>query len=76
MVDNDELAWECKPHPFEEEDTPDGFIGRSGVEFIEGYDRSQPFYLNSAKLDRQALALLPVVASLEQAEDIWGRFRT
>ncbi len=42
----DELAWECKPHPFEEEDTPDGFIGRRGVEFIEGYNRSQPFYLN------------------------------
>jgi arylsulfatase A-like enzyme len=41
-----ELAWECKPHPFGEEDTPDGFIGRRGVEFIEGYDRSQPFYLN------------------------------
>lgn len=42
----DELAWECKPHPFEEEDTPDGFIGRCAVEFIEGYNRSQPFYLN------------------------------
>jgi hypothetical protein len=42
----DELAWECKPHPFAEEDTPDGFIGRRGVEFIEGYDCSQPLYLN------------------------------
>ena len=42
----DELAWECKPHPFEEEDTPDGFIGRQCVEFIRGYDRRQPFYLN------------------------------
>jgi len=42
----DSLAWECKPHPFQEEDTPDGFIGRHGVEFINGYDRSQPFYLN------------------------------
>jgi choline-sulfatase len=42
----DELAWECKPHPFAEEDTPDGFIGRHGVEFVESYDRKQPFYLN------------------------------
>lgn len=42
----DELAWECKPHPFAEEDTPDGFIGRHGVEFVRGYDRKQPFYLN------------------------------
>ncbi len=30
----------------------------------------------AAKLDRQALALLPVVASLEQAEGIWGMFKT
>ncbi len=30
----------------------------------------------AAKLDRQALALLPVVASLEQVEGIWGRFKT
>ncbi len=30
----------------------------------------------AAKLDRQTLALLPVVASLEQAEGIWGRFIT
>ena len=30
----------------------------------------------AAKLDRQALALLPVVASIEQAEGIWGRFKT
>jgi hypothetical protein len=29
-----------------------------------------------AKLDRHALALLPVVASLEQAERIWGKFKT
>lgn len=29
-----------------------------------------------AKLDRHALALLPVVASLEQAEGIWGKFKT
>ncbi|UCF96905.1 MAG: sulfatase-like hydrolase/transferase [Spirochaetaceae bacterium] len=42
----DELAWECKPHPFAEEDTPDGFIGHRGVEFIEDYDSSQPLYLN------------------------------
>jgi choline-sulfatase len=41
-----ELAWECKPHPFTEEDTPDGFIGRQGVEFIETYDRSAPLCLN------------------------------
>jgi choline-sulfatase len=42
----DQLAWECKPHPLEEEDTPDGFIGRHGVEFIKAYNRRQPFYLN------------------------------
>jgi choline-sulfatase len=42
----DQLAWECKPHPFEEEDTPDGFIGRHGVEFVRGYNHKQPFYLN------------------------------
>ena len=42
----DELAWECKPHPFADEDTPDGFIGRQGVEFIRAYDRSRPLYLN------------------------------
>ena len=42
----DQLAWECKPHPFAEEDTPDGFIGRRGVQFVEGLDSSRPFYLN------------------------------
>jgi arylsulfatase len=42
----DELAWECKPHPFAEEDTPDGFIGRRGVDFIQHYERTQPLYLN------------------------------
>jgi hypothetical protein len=30
----------------------------------------------AAKLDRQALALLPVVTSQEQAEHIWGRMKT
>jgi choline-sulfatase len=33
-------------HPFEAEDSADGFIGRNGVRFIEAYDREQPFYLN------------------------------
>lgn len=42
----DELAWECKPHPFAEEDTPDGFIGGRAVGLIENYDRDQPLYLN------------------------------
>jgi len=42
----DRLAWDCKPHPFAEEDTPDGFIGTKGVEFIEGYTHEEPFYLN------------------------------
>lgn len=42
----DQLAWDCKPHPFAEEDTPDGFIGTKGVEFIEGYNYEGPFYLN------------------------------
>jgi hypothetical protein len=30
----------------------------------------------ATKLDHQALALLPVVDSLEQAEGIWGKFKT
>ena len=33
-------------HPFEAEDSADGFIGRNGIRFVEGYDRDQPFYLN------------------------------
>ncbi|MBN2551252.1 MAG: sulfatase-like hydrolase/transferase [Spirochaetales bacterium] len=42
----EDLAWECRPHPFAEEDTPDGFIGGRGIRFIEGCDPSRPFYLN------------------------------
>ncbi|MBM4025431.1 MAG: hypothetical protein FJ280_08485 [Planctomycetes bacterium] len=33
-------------HPFEAEDSADGFIGRNGIRFVEAYDREQPFYLN------------------------------
>lgn len=41
-----ENAWACKPHPFEADDTADGFIGVKGVGFIRDYSRDQPFYLN------------------------------
>ncbi len=33
-------------HPFEEDDSADGFIGVHGVRFIEGYEGEGPFYLN------------------------------
>jgi choline-sulfatase len=36
----------CKPHPFAEDDTADGFIGRNGVDFIVNYAQDKPFYLN------------------------------
>ena len=36
----------CQPHPFEPDDTVDGFIGLHGVRFVEQYTREQPFYLN------------------------------
>ncbi len=39
-------AWSCKPHPFEADETADGFIGVNGVRFVEEYDKDQPFYLN------------------------------
>jgi arylsulfatase len=42
----EDTAWECRPHPFPEEDTVDGFVGGRGVEFVERSDRHEPFYLN------------------------------
>lgn len=33
-------------HPFEPDDTADGFIGNNGIRFVENYDQEQPFYLN------------------------------
>jgi choline-sulfatase len=33
-------------HPFDEDDSADGFIGLGGVRFIEDYRGDQPFYLN------------------------------
>jgi len=33
-------------HPFAEDDTADGFIGRNGIRFIEEYAQERPFYLN------------------------------
>jgi arylsulfatase A-like enzyme len=36
--------WTFK-HPFDEENTVDGFIGTNGVRFIADYNRDQPFYL-------------------------------
>ncbi len=33
-------------HPFSPDDSADGFIGTHGVQFIEGYEGEQPFYLN------------------------------
>ncbi len=41
-----ERAWQCKPHPFEPDDTADGFIGSNAVKFIEDYSQAKPFYLN------------------------------
>ncbi|MBN2450728.1 MAG: sulfatase-like hydrolase/transferase, partial [Lentisphaeria bacterium] len=41
-----EGAWRCDPHPFGEEDTVDGFIGRRGVEFVRSQPIDRPFYLN------------------------------
>jgi choline-sulfatase len=39
-------AWQCKPHPFEPDDTADGFIGTRGVQYVRDYDDRRPFYLN------------------------------
>lgn len=36
----------CNPHPFSPDETADGFIGRKGIEFIEQYRGTEPFYLN------------------------------
>ena len=33
-------------HPFQEEDTVDGYVCRRSVEFIDSYDGDSPFYLN------------------------------
>jgi choline-sulfatase len=41
-----EGGWRCDPHPFEADETTDGFIGCNGIDFVERYDREQPFYLN------------------------------
>ncbi|MGH2561579.1 MAG: sulfatase family protein [Thermomicrobiales bacterium] len=34
------------PYPFPEDDSEDGFIGRTAREFVEGYAGDRPFYLN------------------------------
>ena len=34
------------PHPFGEDDSADGFIGRNGIEFIDRFREEKPFYLN------------------------------
>jgi len=39
-------AGACRPHPFPEDDTADGFIGVNGVRFVENYEENRPFYLN------------------------------
>jgi len=41
-----ERAWECLPHPFDEEDTVDGFIGGRGVDLVASGGLREPFYLN------------------------------
>lgn len=33
-------------HPFEEDDSADGFIGLGGIRFVESYRGEKPFYLN------------------------------
>ncbi len=39
-------AWQCEPHPFNADDTADGFIGVNAVRFIKEYCEPKPFYLN------------------------------
>ena len=39
-------AWRCGPHPLGEDECEDGFIGSKGCAFVEGYERSDPFYMN------------------------------
>ena len=39
-------SWSCPPHPFELDDTVDGFVGCRGVRFVEEYAEERPFYLN------------------------------
>lgn len=39
-------SWACPPHPFELDDTVDGFVGCQGVRFVENYREERPFYLN------------------------------
>ncbi len=43
-----ELKQRANPysHPFEPDDSADGFIGNRGVDFINRYHNDQPFYLN------------------------------
>jgi choline-sulfatase len=33
-------------HPFDEKDSADGFIGETGVQYVESSSKDQPFYLN------------------------------
>jgi arylsulfatase A-like enzyme len=39
-------SWSCPPHPFELDDTVDGFVGCRGIRFVEEYGGDRPFYLN------------------------------
>jgi arylsulfatase A-like enzyme len=39
-------SWSCPPHPFELDDTVDGFIGCRGIRFVDEYREERPFYLN------------------------------
>jgi choline-sulfatase len=39
-------AGACRPHPFPEDGTADGFIGVNGIRFVENYKENNPFYLN------------------------------
>jgi arylsulfatase A-like enzyme len=41
-----EKAWQCRPHPFGDDDTVDGFIGTNAVKFLGEYSNDKPFYLN------------------------------
>lgn len=41
-----ETARRYSPHPFEEDETADGFIGTNGIRFVEEYNGKKPFYLN------------------------------
>jgi arylsulfatase len=41
-------AWEGGRFPYDASEFIDAYIGRQAVEFVEGYDRAAPFFLNAS----------------------------